>query len=144
MNSTIIRFDSLSEREKILRFHKILGRLNEGKASPDEMTLLRDFADKWSSPRAMAKYGIALLEGRCIAEDQAQGLDYMSKAKNDSRCNARILILLGDEYAKLGAGMILLAMECYHKAAVLGDKSAIRICQYAQKEMVLPETPAVA
>jgi hypothetical protein len=144
MNSTNIRFDSLSESEKVARLYNIIGHLNEGKASPEEMVLLRDFADKWASPRAMAKYGIALLEGRCTVKDEAQGLDYMGKAKNDSRCDAQILILLGDEYAKLGAGMILLALECYHKAAVLGDMSAIRICQYAQKEMTLPEAPTVA
>lgn len=140
MESTKTRLEDLSEAEKVRYYWAIEGRLNQRNANAAEMGFLKDFADKWSSPRAMAKYGIALVEGTCIKKDEAKGTSYMYRAMNDKRADGRTLAMLADEFARIGTCMLVPAMSCIRKAADLGDQYAGRVIEMAKKILLRPET----
>jgi TPR repeat protein len=104
------------------------------------MAFLEEFADKWSSPRAMAKYGIALVEGNCIKKDEAKGLSYMFRAMDDRRSNAYVLMLLANEFSRIGSCMLPSAFNCLRRAALLGDHYALSIVRLAKQRFSDVET----
>lgn len=140
MESTKTRLEDLTETEKLRYYWLIERRLNDRSANAVEMGFLKDFADKWSSPRAMAKYGIALVEGTCIKKDEEKGISYMYRAMNDKRTDGRTLSMLADEFARIGTSMLVPAMSCIRKAADLGDEYAERVVKVANRILIRSET----